>query len=115
MWNKIQQDNAILRDQVWKGPSHDLVDEELLEKKRKKKQPKEKVKKMKNYYEYIKNNFLPKTHQPKRSNLHDEKFGQAIGNYSGKYHIPSESQLAHYDPRKKHVKKYKYFQGQAIG
>ena len=48
--NKIVEDNHLMRDQIWKGPSHDIVDLERLEKKRKKKEPKEKVKKMKNYY-----------------------------------------------------------------
>jgi hypothetical protein len=27
LWNKIQEDNALMRDQIWKGPSHDIVDE----------------------------------------------------------------------------------------
>ena len=38
-----------------------------------------------------------------------------MGNYAGKYHIPSDGELAHYDTRKRHVKKYRYFQGKAIG
>ena len=35
--NKINEDNQLLRNNIWKGPSHDIVDEELLELKRKKK------------------------------------------------------------------------------
>lgn len=73
---------------------------------------------MKNYQEFIKNNFLPKTHQPKRSNsivVHDQRIAETMGNYAGRYHAPSDGELAHYDPRKKHVKKYRYFQGKAVG
>lgn len=36
-WNKINEDNQLLKDNIWKGPSHDIVDEELLEKKKKRK------------------------------------------------------------------------------
>ncbi len=68
---------------------------------------------MKNYYEYIKNNFLPKTHQPKRSSHNDDRVGESMGNYAGRYNVATDDQ--HYDPHKKHVKKFKYFQGKAIG
>ena len=47
---KINEDNQLMKDHIWKGQSHDLVDEELMEKKRKKREPKEKVRKMKKYY-----------------------------------------------------------------
>jgi hypothetical protein len=46
------------------------------------------MKKIKKYQEYIKNNFLPKTVQPK-SNIHSTKIMETLGNYSGKYHIPA--------------------------
>ena len=37
-----------------------------------------------------------------------------MGNYAGKYHGPPDEQLG-YDPHKRHVKKFKYYQGKAIG
>lgn len=70
---------------------------------------------MKNYYQYIKNNFLPKTHQPKRSPVHNQQISETLGNYAGMYHAPGDDQLASYDSHKKHVKKYKFFQGKAVG
>jgi hypothetical protein len=58
---------------------------------------------------------LPKTHQPKRSSIHDQHISESLGNYAGRYHGPADDQLASYDPNKRHVKKYKYFQGKAMG
>lgn len=114
-WNKIMEDNSLMRGQLWKGPSHDVVDEELQERKKKKEEPKEKLKKVRNYYQYIKENFLPKTHQPKRSPVHSSLISESMGNYAGRYHAPGDEQLAHYDPNKRHVIKYKFLQGKAVG
>lgn len=36
-WKKIQQDNNFMKDQIWKGASHDIMDEERVEMKRKRK------------------------------------------------------------------------------
>jgi hypothetical protein len=43
---------------------------------------------MKNYYDYIKKNFLPKTHQPKKSSHIDSlNINSSLGKYSDRYSI----------------------------
>ena len=81
-------------DGVYRGQNYDYVQEEYEERKLKRKEPKEKQEKMKNYQEYVRENFVPKTHQkPSKS-------------------VEIESNRAH---SHKQVKRYRYFQGASFG
>lgn len=72
---------------------------------------------MKEHNKNIRNKLKTKSHgkAPNQKESNSSNIMQSLGNHSIRYNMAPEEMLAHYDPNKKIVKKYKFMQGSSKG